>query len=87
MHSKVCSCHLREGLKSAGPELFERNAHKLFPSQGNPSHKKRKLNSKLNSPSPSGKMTIVAKGENISEQTTTTCKSISTEQIILMNLS
>ena len=28
-------------------------------------------------------MTIVAEGENISEQTKTTCKSISTEQIIL----
>ena len=83
MHSKVCSCHFRDGLKSAGPELFERNAHKLFPSQGNSSHKKSKLNSKLNGPSPSGEMTIIAEGENISEQTKTTCKSISTEQIIL----
>lgn len=45
-HSKVCSFHFRDGLKSARPEVFERNAHKLFPAQGNPTKKKRKLDSK-----------------------------------------
>lgn len=41
-YSRVCSCHFREGKKSNGPEIFERNANKLFPSDGRPPKKKRK---------------------------------------------
>lgn len=42
----MCSCHFRGGLKSSGPEIFERNVGKLFPSQEKPPQKRRKLNSK-----------------------------------------
>ena len=41
-HSRVCSCHFREGKKSNGPEIFERNRDKLFAEQrGSPSKKKK----------------------------------------------
>ena len=41
-HSRVCSCHFREGKKSNGPEIFERNRDKLFPEQrGSPPKKKK----------------------------------------------
>ena len=30
-HSRVCSCHFRDGDKSNGPEMFTRNASKPFP--------------------------------------------------------
>ena len=41
-HSRVCSCHFREGKKSNGPEIFERNRDKLFPKQrGSPPKKKK----------------------------------------------
>lgn len=32
-HSRVCSCHFREGKKSNGPEIFKRNQDKLFPAE------------------------------------------------------
>ena len=41
-HSRVCSCHFREGKKSNGPEMFERNKDKLFVEQrGSPPKKKK----------------------------------------------
>lgn len=30
-HSRVCSCHFRDGLKENGPEIFQRNKRTLFP--------------------------------------------------------
>lgn len=41
-HSRVCSCHFREGKKSNGPESFERNKDKLFTEQRGPPPKKQK---------------------------------------------
>jgi len=41
-HSRVCSCHFREGKKSNGPEIFERNKDKLFAEQRGPPPKKKK---------------------------------------------
>lgn len=41
-HSRVCSCHFREGRKSNGPESFERNKDKLFTEQRGPPPKKQK---------------------------------------------
>ena len=41
-HSRVCSCHFREGKKSNGPEIFERNRDKLFAEQRGPPPKKKK---------------------------------------------
>lgn len=41
-HSRVCSCHFRNGNKSAGPEIYTRNEEKLFPSDGCPPKKKKK---------------------------------------------
>lgn len=79
-HSKVCSCLFRDGLKSAGPEIFERNAHKLFPTQENPTRKKRKLDSKL-AASAFCDLATTTKGENLTEQMRN--ESISTEQVIL----
>ena len=41
-YSRVCSCHFRDGKKSNGPEIFERNRDKLFPEQrGSPPKKKK----------------------------------------------
>lgn len=40
-HSRICSCHFRDGKKSAGPEIYTRNADKLFPSEGFPRKKKK----------------------------------------------
>ena len=38
----MCSCHFRDGKKSNGPEIFERNREKLFPKQrGSPLKKKK----------------------------------------------
>lgn len=79
-HSKVCSCHFRDGLKMAGPEIFERNAHKLFPTWGNPTQKKRKLDSKL-AASAFCDLAAITQGENLTEQMQN--ESISTEQVIL----
>lgn len=79
-HSKVCSCLFRDGLKSAGPEIFERNAHKLFPTQENPTRKKRKLDSKL-AASAFCDLATTTQGENLTEQMRN--ESISTEQVIL----
>lgn len=30
VHSRVCSCHFRDGLKENGPEIFKRNEKTLF---------------------------------------------------------
>ena len=57
--SKVCSCHFRDGKKSAGPEIFKRNADKLFPSERNNSQKKKK---KVKSSEVNDVMTIFAAG-------------------------
>ncbi|XP_031549228.1 uncharacterized protein LOC116286789 [Actinia tenebrosa] len=46
-HSRVCSCHFRNGQKSFGPEIFERNADKLFPCQDGPPRNKKKKSSPL----------------------------------------
>ncbi|KAL9953368.1 hypothetical protein ACROYT_G040776 [Oculina patagonica] len=40
-HSRICSCHFRDGNKDAGPEIYTRNADKLFPSEGLPPKKKK----------------------------------------------
>lgn len=76
----MCSCHFRGGLKSSGPEIFERNVGKLFPSQENPPQKRRKLNSKPDE-SVISEMAIIHDSENISDKMQN--GSISTEQIIL----
>ncbi|XP_044163893.1 uncharacterized protein LOC114972370 [Acropora millepora] len=41
-HSRVCSCHFRDGDKRNGPEVYERNQNKLFPEQRGPPPKKKK---------------------------------------------
>lgn len=41
-HSRVCSCHFRNGLKANGPEVFDRNKDKLFTEQRGPPPKKKK---------------------------------------------
>ena len=46
MHSRVCSCHFRDGLKPSGPEIHAWNEKKLFPSDGCPPKKKKKKNTK-----------------------------------------
>ena len=76
----MCSCHFRGGLKSSGPEIFERNVGKLFPSHENPPQKRRKLNSKPDE-SVISEMAIIHDSENISDKMQN--GSISTEQIIL----
>ena len=43
-HSRVCSCHFRDGKKINGPEIYPRNEGKLFPQQDAPCKKKRKSN-------------------------------------------
>ena len=41
-HSRLCSCHFREGKKPNGPEIFERNRDKLSTEQrGSPPKKKK----------------------------------------------
>ena len=32
-HTRVCSCHFRDGKKSNGPEIFKRNENKLLPAE------------------------------------------------------
>ena len=78
--SKVCSCHFRDGKKSAGPEIFKRNADKLFPSERNDSQKKKK---KVKSSEVNDVMTIIAAAVQSSEETLNVSTSTSTEQIIL----
>lgn len=41
-HSRVCSCHFRNGEKVFGPEIFKHNKGKLFPSSSKPPPKKKK---------------------------------------------
>ncbi|XP_068680916.1 uncharacterized protein [Montipora foliosa] len=41
-HSRVCSCHFRDGNKSNGPESFKRNQNKLFPAEQGTKPKKKK---------------------------------------------
>lgn len=41
-HSRVCSCHFRNGEKVFGPEIFKHNEGKLFPSSSKPPPKKKK---------------------------------------------
>jgi len=69
-------------LKSAGPEIFERNANKLFPSQGNPPQKKRKLNAKPDE-SAISEMAVVTNSENISDKMQNGSNISNAEQIIL----
>lgn len=76
----MCSCHFRGGLKSSGPEIFERNVGKLFPSQEKPPQKRRKLNSKPDE-SAISEVAIVNDSENISDKMQN--GSILTERIIL----
>ena len=83
-YSKVCSCHFREGKKSAGPEIFKRNADKLFPLQENNSEKKRKRDSKVNSSAVNDIMKIFTEARESSEKTQNgSTQPASTEQIIL----
>ena len=42
-HSRVCRCHFRDGQKSAGPEMHAWNEKKLFPLDGRPPKKKKKV--------------------------------------------
>ena len=78
--SKVCSYHFRDGKKSAGPEIFKRNADKLFPSERNDSQKKKK---KVKSSEVNDVMTIIAAAVQSSEETLNVSTYTSTEQIIL----
>ena len=41
-HSRVCSCHFRNGQKGNGPEMFDRNKDKLFTEQRGPPPKRQK---------------------------------------------
>ncbi|XP_031575496.1 uncharacterized protein LOC116309087 [Actinia tenebrosa] len=41
-HSRVCSCHFREGKKSSGLEIFKRNGDKIFPAGNNKPPKTKK---------------------------------------------
>ena len=41
-HSRVCSCHFRDGKKEAGPEIYSHNAEKLFESTYIPPKKTKK---------------------------------------------
>ncbi|XP_067023274.1 uncharacterized protein [Acropora muricata] len=83
-YSKVCSCHFREGKKSSGPEIFKRNADKLFPLQENNSEKKRKCDSKVNSSPVNDIMKIITEAVESSEKTQNgSTQPASTEQIIL----
>ena len=43
-HSRVCSCHFRDGQKANGPEVYDRNKEKLFAEQRGPPSKKKKQN-------------------------------------------
>ena len=43
-HSRVCSCHFRDGKKINSPEIYARNEGKLFPQRDAPRKKKRKSN-------------------------------------------
>ncbi|CAH3150206.1 unnamed protein product [Pocillopora meandrina] len=40
-HSRICSCHFRDGKNSAGPEIYTRNADKLFLSERLPRKRKK----------------------------------------------
>ena len=42
LHSRVCSCHFRNGQKANGPEMFDRNKDKLFIEQRGPPPKGKK---------------------------------------------
>ncbi|KAK3751315.1 hypothetical protein QZH41_019536 [Actinostola sp. cb2023] len=46
-HARVCSCHFGDGQKSFGPEIFERNSSKLFPTQEGPPKTKKKKQTPL----------------------------------------
>lgn len=49
-HSRVCSCHFRDGQKANGPEMFDRNKDKLFTEQrGPPTKRKKNSESKVQS--------------------------------------
>ncbi|XP_044169919.1 uncharacterized protein LOC114948291 isoform X3 [Acropora millepora] len=51
-HSRVCSCHFRDGQKANGPEMFDRNKDKLFTEQRGPPKKRKKISeSKISAPS------------------------------------
>eukprot|EP00795_Rhopilema_esculentum_P003578 gene3578-12016_t len=39
-HSRVCSCHFRNGEKCFGPKIYARNAEKIFPSSSSKSREK-----------------------------------------------
>jgi len=41
-HSRVCSCHFRDGQKANGPEMFDRNKDQLFTEQRGPPMKRKK---------------------------------------------
>ena len=41
-HSRVCSCHFRNGKKGNGPEMFDPNKDKLFTEQRGPPPKTKK---------------------------------------------
>lgn len=41
-HSRVCSCHFRDGQKANGPQVYDRNKNKLFAEQRGPPSKKKK---------------------------------------------
>lgn len=45
-HSRVCSCHFRDGNKAYGPEVYTRNQGKIFPGEGVPKKKKKKTEPK-----------------------------------------
>ena len=40
-HSRICSCHFRDGEKCFGPEIYARNAEKVFPSTSSKGKAKR----------------------------------------------
>ena len=61
-HSRVCSCHFRDGQKANGPEMFDRNKDKLFTEQRGP-RTKRKKNSESKVQSLSQMIEIARKNE------------------------
>jgi len=41
-HSRVCSCHFRDGQKANGPEVYNLDKEKLLPEQRGPPSKEKK---------------------------------------------
>ena len=86
-YSRVCSCHFRDGQKTNGPEMFDRNKDKLFTEQRGPPTK-RKKNSESKAQSLSQMIEIARKNEQPSvadtEQNVQTTQRLSWKQSLTL---